>query len=92
MGNAQDQAHSTEKFQQNQAIFRKDTAVDGSLKNQVLKAVELVCPYPLAHHLTGFGQFSTLNMLQHLFSSYSKVDEINLEKHSVKMMGPYNPP
>ena len=32
MGNAQEQALVPEKFQQNQALFRKYTAVDGAFK------------------------------------------------------------
>ena len=30
-------------------------------------------------------------MLQHLFSSYVKIDEIDREENSVNMMGPYDP-
>ena len=30
-------------------------------------------------------------MLQHLFSSYGAVDEIDFEENIVKMMGPYDP-
>ena len=30
-------------------------------------------------------------MLQHIFSSYGAIDEIDHEKNAVKMMGLYNP-
>ena len=30
-------------------------------------------------------------MLQHLFSSYWEIGEINFEENAVKMIGPYNP-
>ena len=39
MINAQDQALVTEKFEQNQALFLKYTAVDGALKKKILMAV-----------------------------------------------------
>ena len=46
---------------------------------------------PLVDQLTGFGPVSALTMLQHLFSGYRTIDEIDLEKNYVKMMGPYDP-
>ena len=63
MGNPQDQALGTEKFRQNQALFRKYTAVDVALKKQIATTVELVFIYPLMDQLTGFGQVSTLTMV-----------------------------
>ena len=91
MGSAQEQALGTEKFQQNQAIFCKYTAVDGALKNQIVTAVEPVFLPHMVDQLTGFGQVSALTMLQHLFSSYEAISEIYFEENSVKMMEPYNP-
>ena len=38
----------------------------------------------------GFGQVMALHMLQHLFSSYGVVDEIDLEEKAVKIMGTYD--
>ena len=63
MGSAQEQALGTEKFRQNQALFRKYTAVDVALKKQIATTVELVFIYPLMDQLTGFGQVSTLTMV-----------------------------
>ena len=39
MGNAQEQVLGTVKFQQNQALFRKYTSVDGAFKKQIVTAV-----------------------------------------------------
>ena len=91
MVNAQEQALGTEKFRKNQALFRKYTAVDGALKNQIITTVELVFLSPLVEHLTGFRQVSSLTMLQHLFSSYGTIDKMELLQNDVKMMGPYDP-
>ena len=52
MGNAQDQALRTEKFRQNQALFREYTAMNGALKKQIIMAVEPLFLYPLLDHLT----------------------------------------
>ena len=65
--------------------------MDGSLNKQTAKAVEPVLLSPLVDQLTGFGQVSALTILQHLFSSYGAIIEIDLEENAVKMMGPYNP-
>ena len=45
---------------------------------------------PMVDQLTGFGQVYTLTMIQHLFSSYRAIDEINLKQNAVKIMGIYN--
>ena len=55
-------------------MFQKYTAVD-------VTAVEPVFLSPLVDHLTGFGQVSALNILQHLFSGYGLTDNINLEEN-----------
>ena len=39
MGNTQEQALGTEKFQQNQALFIKYTTVDGAFKKYIVTAV-----------------------------------------------------
>ena len=90
MGNAQDQALVTEKFQQNQALLRKYTAVDRASKNKIIAEVEPVFLSPLVDQLTGFGQVFALTMLQHLLSSYRRIDKIDLEENSMKIMGLYN--
>ena len=90
MVNAQEQALGTENSRQNQALFQKYTAVDGSLKKKVITEVEPVFIFPMVNQLTGFGQVSTLTMLQHLFSRYGAIYEIDLEENEVKMTGPYN--
>ena len=78
-------------FRQNQALFRKYTALDGAFKNQIVAAVGTVFLSPLVDQLTGIRQVSTLTMLQHLFSSYGVIDKMNLKENSVNMTGPYDP-
>ena len=47
MGSAQGQVLRTENFRQNQALFRKYTAVDRALKNKIVTAVEPEIIFPL---------------------------------------------
>ena len=91
MGSAQEQALRNEKFQQNQALFRKYTAVDRALKKHIVTAEEPVFLSPLVDHITGFGQVSALTMMNNLFSNYRVIDRIDLEENTVKIMGPYDP-
>ena len=76
---AQDQALLTEMFWQNQSLFRRYTAVDGSLKKQIIIAVQPVFLYPLVYQLTSFGQVSDIQIIQHLFTSYGVIDKIDLK-------------
>ena len=46
---------------------------------------------PMVNQITGSGQVSALTMLQHLFSSYGEIDDINLKGNVVKIMKPYDP-
>ena len=46
---------------------------------------------PRMNQLTGFGQVTAIHMLQHFFSSYGAIDEIDLKENAVNMMGPYDP-
>ena len=41
--------------------------------------------------MAGFGQVKALKMLQHLFTSYMAIDEIDFERNAVKMIRLYNP-
>ena len=91
MGNAQYQVLGTENFRQNQGLFRKYTAIDDALKNKIITTVEPVFLSPLVDQLTGYVQVSALTMLQHLFLSYGKIDEINLEEMSSILWGPTTP-
>ena len=54
-------------------------------------AVQPVFLSPLGEKLTGFGQVSTLQMLQNIFTSCGEIDEIDLGENAVKMIGPYDP-
>ena len=91
MGISQEKVLETKKFRQNQALFRKYTAMYVALKKQILTAVEPVFLSPLVDQITGFGQIYTLTMLQHLFSRYEATDKIDLEENTVKMLWPYDP-
>ena len=57
MRSTQEQALETERFRQNQALFRRYTAVDKALKNQIVTAVQTDFLSSLVDQLIGFGQF-----------------------------------
>ena len=53
------------------------------MKKQIFTAVEPVLLSPLMNQITGFGQVYALTMLQHLFSSYGAIKNIDLEENAV---------
>ena len=81
----------TERFQQNKALFRRFTAIDGEIKNHIFMAVQPVFLSALVDQLAGFGQVNALQMLQRFFNYYGEIDEIDIKENAVKMMRPYNP-
>ena len=91
MVTSQEQALGTENFRQNQAIFRKYTAVDGVIKTQIVPALEPVFLSALVEQLSRFGQVSALTVIQHILTRYGTIDKIDLENNVVKMMGSYDP-
>ena len=91
VGNDQEQALRTERFQQNQILFRQYTTMDTEITKQIIMLMQPVFLSPLVYQLTGFGQFSVLQMLQHLFTYYWVIAEIDLGGNTMKMMGTYNP-
>ena len=56
----------------------------------IVTTVQQVFLYSLVYQLTVFGQVSELHMLQHLFTSYKVIYEINLKEKAVKMIEPYD--
>ena len=63
MGSSQEQALVTENFRQNQALFRKYTAVDRFLNKHIFTSVGPVFLSPVVDQLTGLGQVTALTML-----------------------------
>ena len=87
----QEQALSTKILQKNQVLFRRCTAVDGSIKNEIVTAVQKVFLSQTMDHLTGFEQETALDMLQHILWSYRSIDKIDIKVNAVKNMDPYDP-
>ena len=73
IGTNQEKYLRTKRFQQNQTLFRRCTALDRALKKQIVTAVQPVLLSPLVDHLTGFGQVTALQMLQHIFNSHGAI-------------------
>ena len=65
--------------------------MDGSLKRQIVTAVEPVFLSPLVDQITGFVQVYALTTMKHMFPRYGAIEKIDLKKNAVKMMRPYDP-
>ena len=86
-GTTEEQALGTEKFRQNQELFKKYTAMDRAIKDKIVTAVEPVFLFPLVYQLTVFRQVSALTMRQNIFKSYGKIEEAKPEGNVVKKWG-----
>ena len=71
-------------------MFRKYTAVDGTLKNNI-HAIDTILLSPIKDKLMGLGNITALEMMYHLFRAYRPINEINSEYKSVQMMEVYHP-
>ena len=78
MGNAEDQALATDHFRQNQALFRKYTAVDGTLKKLNHCSGGTSLPVPTSGPANMIRTSDCPYNAKNLFSSYRTIDEINL--------------
>ena len=83
MDTTQYQALGTKRFQNNQALFKIYTAVDGALKKKIVTTVQPVFLYPLVDQLKGFGKGTVIQTIQRLFKSYMVMDRIELEENAV---------
>ena len=62
MGTAEEQALGTKRFQKNQALFRRYTAVGVALKKQIIATVKLVSLSPRVDYFTGFVQVASATL------------------------------
>ena len=93
MGTAKTNSLGPKRFRENKAFFQCCTGVDGTIMKQIITAVQQVFISTIMYLLTGFRQVTALEMIQlkHIFRFYGEIEETNLEKNSMKMMGAYEP-
>ena len=72
-------------------MFQWYTAVGGSLKKHIIHTVKPIFLATIKYQLTGFVEFATLDMINHLFRAYRVIGEIDLNENDVQMMGAYHP-
>ena len=71
-------------------MFQWYTNLYGFLKKQIIHAVEPVFMSLIKDHLPGFVQITALEMMNHLYSTFGDINDIELEDNSVRMMGAYH--
>ena len=80
VGNSQEQALGNDGSGKNQALFWRCTDLDGAIKKEIFMAVQQVFLSPIMYQLTGFGEVTALDILQHLFRSYGAIEKSTSRK------------
>ena len=73
MGTAQEQALGNERFGENQALFRRCTAIDGAIKKLIGTVVQQFFLLLIMDNMTGFRQVTAIEVMQNLFRSYGSI-------------------
>jgi hypothetical protein len=75
----------------NPHLFKEYIATDKALKQQVIAAVYAMYLKPLCNGITGFATDTTLEMLTHLYTSYSRLTPADLQGNDTRLRNPYDP-
>jgi hypothetical protein len=73
-------------------IFQTYHAVDKALRNQILEAVPDVYVCSLRSLVTGYGNITSLQLLEHLLTKYGAITQAELYANEACMTLPWNPP
>jgi len=73
------------------AIFREVEAVDQTLKSLLLKCFDDKYFTSLKNTYTGFSNVTTLDILNHLYSSYGRIKATDLKTNTESMSTPWDP-
>ena len=86
-----DQASENDRFKRHVRVFEKYQNTDKALKQQIEETIESDYLSSLHNELTGYSRVTSLQMLQHLYKTYGRIDDTDIEKNNEKMMTAYDP-
>ena len=79
-------------FYDDQTTFRTYQETDKALRNQMLLAIPADYLRELADPELGLGSVSCLQILNHLWATWGKITQIELDANALRMAAPWNPP
>ena len=78
-------------FYDNQSTFRTYQETDKALRNQILAAIPADYLRGLADPELGLGGVTCLTILTHLWATWGKITQIELDANALRMQTPWNP-
>ena len=72
-------------------LFRELICVWKSLKHQLINTIDPIYVTSTKNEFTGFNNINVIQIMYDLYTSYGKIDDIELEKNKVTIMIVYTP-
>ena len=85
-------AETNRQFKEDQATFKLYRDVDRTLRNQLIEAVHEFYIRTLKHERTGYGSLTCMEILDHLWTTYGRIEKEELEVNNERMKQAWNPP
>jgi hypothetical protein len=80
------------RFQQDKDDYRQHVVIKTILKNQVISSVHDTYIEKLKKKRTGFAKVTAFELLEHLWKTYSNIDDLDLTENEARMKAPWNEP
>jgi hypothetical protein len=81
------------RHQKDQTVVQTYDATDKAIRNQVIdEAIPLVYMQALYNPVTGFGNVTTLALMNHLWTNYGKIQPSELNNNEARMTMMWQPP
>ena len=78
-------AHANRQHEALQREWRTWISTENSLRSQVLGAIDELYVHTLSSTITGFTNVTVRQLLQHLYSTYGRIDEATLQENDAMM-------
>jgi hypothetical protein len=79
------------KHKADTSLFKEYLATDKALKQQAIAAVDVMYLKTICNRNTGFATATTLEMLTHLYTSYSRLTPSDLQESDTQLCQQYDP-
>jgi hypothetical protein len=80
------------RFQQDKEDYRQHVVIKTILKNQIISSIHDTYIEQLKKPRTGFSKVTALELLDHLWTTYGNIDDLDLTENEARMKAPWNEP
>ena len=71
-------------------LFNEYDCTDKSLRQQLLSSVDKICVHSLRHKYIGYGNTTTCEMFNNLYSTYANISPSDLKENNARLCNPYD--